>query len=66
MILPLDNNGNLIVGEAFRAFDRWKAAHDPDGDLDVLTAAFAYSVWAETNSIAPYLDAAQSPQECAE
>lgn len=47
------------VDEAYRAFDRWRAEHDPDGEMDILQAAAAYSDWASTNSIEKYLDAAQ-------
>ena len=42
--------------EAYRAFERWCAEHDPDGELDICDAALAYSEWASTNSIAKYLD----------
>lgn len=49
-------SGLDIQAEAFRAFDRWCAEHDPDGAMDVLEAAAAYSLWASTNSIEPYLD----------
>jgi hypothetical protein len=45
-----------IQAEAFRVFDRWRAEHDPDGEMDDLEAAAAYSDWAKTNSIEPYLD----------
>jgi hypothetical protein len=48
-----------VVDEAFRVFDRWRADHDPDGEMDILDAATAYAAWAETNSIVPYLDANQ-------
>lgn len=47
-----------IQAEAFRCFDRWRAEHDPDGTMDDLDAAAAYSEWANTNSIEKYLDAA--------
>lgn len=47
-----------IQAEAYRAFDRWRAEHDPDGTMDILEASVAYSEWSITNSIAPYLDAA--------
>lgn len=45
-----------IQAEAYRAFDRWRAEHDPDGTMDVLEAAIAYYLWAASNSIEPYLD----------
>lgn len=48
-----------LTGEAFRAFDRWLKDNDPDGNLDVLEAAAAYSEWANKNSIEKYLDASQ-------
>ncbi|MFZ5713075.1 MAG: hypothetical protein ACOY3N_09565 [Bradyrhizobium sp.] len=51
------------VDEAFRAFDRWRAEHDPDCEMDILEAAAAYSDWASTNSIEKYLDAAQHPPQ---
>lgn len=44
--------------EPWRAFDRWCAEHDPDGDLAPLDAVMAYSKWASVNSIEPYLDGA--------
>lgn len=47
-----------LAGEAFRCFDRWWTEHDPEGEMDVLEAAAAYSAWADTNSIEKYLDAA--------
>lgn len=50
------NSANQIAGEAFRAFERWCRDHDPDGELDILEAAAAYSTWADMNSIVPYLD----------
>lgn len=28
----------MIAGEAYRAFDRWLAEHDPDGEMDLLEA----------------------------
>lgn len=43
-------------------FERWQAEHDPDGEMELLEAAMAYTKWAETNSIEKYLDA-QWPQE---
>lgn len=51
----------VIAGEAeaFRCFSRWCAEHDPDGEMEILDAAMAYAAWAETNSIAKYLDSAQ-------
>lgn len=56
----------VLPEEAFRAFDRWCAEHDPDGAMDTLEAAIVYSEWARTNSIAPYLDPApRPPQETA-
>lgn len=48
-----------VYGEAFRAFERWAAEHDPDGNMDADVAARAYSEWASKNSIERYLDAAQ-------
>lgn len=45
--------------EAWRAFDRWCNEHDPDGELEPLDRVLAYTRWASTNSIAPYLDPAQ-------
>jgi hypothetical protein len=48
-----------IQAEAYRCFERWRREHDPDGVMDNLDAATAYSEWARTNSIEPYLDAAQ-------
>jgi hypothetical protein len=50
-----------IQAEAYRAFDRWRAEHDPDGTMDILEASVAYSEWANTHSIAPYLDDAVLP-----
>lgn len=44
------------LNEAFRVFDRWRAEHDPDGEMDILEAAAAYDTWARTNSIEKYLD----------
>jgi len=35
--------GADIVAEAFEAFDRWCAENDPDGEMDVLDQADAYS-----------------------
>lgn len=55
----------FIVSEAFRAFDRWRDDHDPDRRMSEHEAAIAYYNWAETNSIAPYLDPA-APQANAE
>ena len=55
--------GHEISAEAFRAFDRWRSEHDPDGMMDILEASAAYFIWAATNSIEPYLDAAQLPQQ---
>lgn len=49
--------------EAFRAFERWCWDHDPDGLMDILEAAAAYSEWANTNSILPYLDDAHSDNQ---
>lgn len=49
----------MICGEAYRAFDRWCQEHDPDGNMDLVEQAAAYSEWAGKNSIARYLDAAQ-------
>lgn len=49
--------GNDIVGEAFRVFERWKKEYDPEGEMDILDAVMAYSEWAITHSIEPYLDA---------
>jgi hypothetical protein len=51
-------NAYEMQEEAYRVFDRWRAEHDPDGVMDILEAAVAYSDWAAANSIAPYLDAA--------
>jgi hypothetical protein len=45
-----------IQEAAYRVFDRWRAEHDPDGDMDILEAAAAYSIWAATNDLTPYLD----------
>lgn len=42
--------------EAYRAFERWRAEHDPDGEMGILEAATAYYEWAATNSIEKYLD----------
>lgn len=50
----------MIAGEAYRAFDRWLAEHDPDGEMDLLEASAAYAEWSSKNSIAKYLDAAQT------
>lgn len=47
------------LGEAYRAFERWCREHDPDGNMDVVNQAMAYSEWSEKNSIEKYLDAAQ-------
>jgi hypothetical protein len=56
-------NAYEMQEEAYRVFDRWRAEHDPLGELEILEAATAYVQWAEKNSIAKYLDAAQpSPQ----
>jgi len=49
-------NAYEIQAEAYRAFERWCAEHDPAGKLDMLEAAAAYSEWASRNSIEPYLD----------
>ena len=54
-----------LLGEAWRVFERWRAEHDPDGEMDMLDAAAAYSKWAEANSIEKYLDA-RYPQGSAE
>lgn len=51
------------AAESFRAFDRWRDEHDPDGLMDILEAAAKYNEWAAWNSIEKYLDAAQCPQE---
>jgi hypothetical protein len=60
----IEMNAINQAAEAFRVFERWQAEHDPDGEMELLEAAAAYSAWAETNSIAKYLDSAQqSPQE---
>jgi hypothetical protein len=48
-----------IQSKAYRAFERWQAEHDPDGEMDLLDASVAYAEWASKNSIAPYLDDAQ-------
>lgn len=48
-----------MVEEAYRCFGRWVAEHDPDGEMDILDQARAYSEWASKNSIAKYLDDAQ-------
>jgi hypothetical protein len=45
-----------LMEEAYRVFDRWRAEHDPEGEMNILDAAVAYSEWADTNSIARYLD----------
>lgn len=50
---------HLMVGEAFRCFERWCREHDPDGDMELLDQVVAYSAWADKNSIERYLDAAQ-------
>lgn len=50
-----------IQDEAYRAFDRWRAEHDPDGEMDILDAAVAYSTYAAEHGITKYLDAAQPP-----
>lgn len=47
------------VGEAILAFRRWVDEHDPDGNMDVLDQAIAYTEWANKSSIERYLDAAQ-------
>lgn len=53
-----------MQAEAYRVFERWQAEHDPEGEMDILEASVAYAAWADNNSIAPYLDDAQSsPQE---
>jgi hypothetical protein len=57
----MSNGGERTAAEAFRCFERWQAEHDPDGEMELLDAVLAYSKWADTNSIARYLDAAQSP-----
>jgi hypothetical protein len=44
------------AAEAFRAFARWRAEHDPDDSMEIDEAAIAYFMWSSTNSIAPYLD----------
>ena len=49
----------LSWDEAYRAFDRWRAEHDPEGNMDICDQAIAYAEWAEKNSIEKYLDAAQ-------
>ena len=46
---------------AWRAFERWCDEHDPDGDLEPLERVVAYSTWAASNSVAPYLDAPEVP-----
>jgi hypothetical protein len=53
-----------LVGEAFRAFERWCRDHDPEGNMDVFDAAVAYNEWADKNSIERYLDAAQPVRGC--
>ena len=55
--------GELIAGEAYRAFDRWLAEHDPDGKMSLADAAVAYSNWSDTNSTAKYMDAANAPND---
>lgn len=49
----------VMIGEAWRCFERWCCEHDPGGDMDLLDQALAYSEWANKNSIEKYLDAAQ-------
>lgn len=49
-------NAYEIQEAAYRVFDRWRAEHDPDGGMDILEAAAAYSLWASENSIEKYLD----------
>lgn len=53
------NEAYHTCAEAFRAFDRRRAEHDPEGEMDILEASVAYAAWADTNSIEPYLDASQ-------
>lgn len=31
--------------QAYRAFARWCAEHDPDGEMDIFDAKDAYSLW---------------------
>lgn len=47
------------VEEAFRAFERWRSEHDPDGVMNILDAAAAYAEWSTKNRIDRYLDSAQ-------
>ena len=48
-------NAFEIQEAAYHAFDRWRAAHDPDGEMDILEAAVAFHSWAADNDITPYL-----------
>lgn len=56
------NRAYQIQDEAYRAFERWRADHDPDGEMEILDAATAYYAWSQTNSIEPYLDQASEPR----
>jgi hypothetical protein len=51
-------NADEIQEAAYRVFDRWRAEHDPDGEMDILDAAAAFHSWIAENSITPYLDGA--------
>jgi hypothetical protein len=51
--------GQMVVDEAFRAFDRWLKEYDPDGNMEICDAVVSYSEWCKKNSIEKYLDAAQ-------
>jgi hypothetical protein len=47
-----------MVDEAYRAFDRWKDEHDPEGEMEILDATLAYAEYAAKHGIAKYLDGA--------
>lgn len=48
-----------IQEEAYRAFDRWRAEHDPNGEMEILEAAVAYTAYAAEHGISKYLDSHQ-------
>jgi uncharacterized protein (DUF2235 family) len=43
-------DGNDIVREAWRAYDRWLTEHDPEGELGAYEATEAYAKWCEQRS----------------
>jgi hypothetical protein len=45
--------GAEITAQAWDAFDQWRAKRDPDGDMDLLEAVWAYADYYGSQSVQP-------------